>query len=124
MIEKVIVTFTKAWRGYSAGEVAGFVADTASSLIGGGVATAYAGETAVVSVPLANSRKPGGKGAAKKAEPTKPAAAPETTGQDESGGTGTTSTTSEPGGEGGDNEGGGGGTGDEGPPADPDDEKP
>lgn len=116
MIEKVIVTFTKPWRGYSPGEVAGFAAETASALTGAGFATAFAGEPAVVS-----ARKPSGKGSAKKVESTKPAVAPGSPEQDESGGTGTTS---EPGGEGGDNEGGGGGTGDEGPPADPDDEKP
>lgn len=33
------VTFTKAWRGYSAGETAGFTAEQAQALIDGGVAT-------------------------------------------------------------------------------------
>ncbi|MGV6473501.1 hypothetical protein [Azotobacter vinelandii] len=33
------VTFTKAWRGYSAGEIAGFTAEQAQALIDGGVAT-------------------------------------------------------------------------------------
>lgn len=32
------VTFTKAWRGYSAGETAGFSAEQAQALIDGGVA--------------------------------------------------------------------------------------
>ena len=35
-MDKVIIKFNGSWRGYSAGEVAGFTADIAESLVGGG----------------------------------------------------------------------------------------
>jgi hypothetical protein len=41
MSNKTIVRFTKAWRSWFAGDVAGFDKDTAEALIGGGVATSY-----------------------------------------------------------------------------------
>ncbi|WP_346829431.1 hypothetical protein ABDX87_19970 [Pseudomonas abietaniphila] len=41
MSKKTIVRFTKAWRSYFVGDVAGFDKDTAEALIGGGVATSY-----------------------------------------------------------------------------------
>ncbi|MDU9391546.1 hypothetical protein [Pseudomonas sp. zfem002] len=40
-MEKVIVKFTGSWRGYSAGEVAGFSEEAAQSLIAGGRAEVY-----------------------------------------------------------------------------------
>lgn len=40
-MEKVIVKFTGSWRGYSAGEVAGFTEDLAKSLVDGGRAEVH-----------------------------------------------------------------------------------
>ena len=58
MSEKVIVKFTKPWRGYSPGEVAGFEESVAEALVGGGVATGYssASAAATVSSPLSERR--------------------------------------------------------------------
>jgi hypothetical protein len=65
MSNKTIVRFTKAWRTYFVGDVAGFDKDTAESLIGGGVATSYSSITAaaaqVVKDPQATSQPKGGK---------------------------------------------------------------
>lgn len=40
-MEKVIVKFVGSWRGYSAGEIAGFAQDVAQSLIDGGRAELF-----------------------------------------------------------------------------------
>ncbi|MFV2944244.1 hypothetical protein [Pseudomonas japonica] len=45
-MEKVIVTFTGAWRGYSKGEVAGFEKEVAESLVEGGRAEFFEGKKA------------------------------------------------------------------------------
>lgn len=59
MSKLIPVTFTKAWRGYSAGETAGFSAEQAQALIDAGTATA-----------------PGKQAAAAKSAGAKPAVAP------------------------------------------------
>ena len=58
MSEKVIVKFTKPWRGYSPGEVAGFEESVAETLVGAGVATGYSSGSAAatVSSPLSERR--------------------------------------------------------------------
>lgn len=63
-MSKVIVTFEKNWRGYAAGETAGFDAAVAEGLIAGGYA-AEAGK-AVKSTPSSKPApaKGGGKGGA------------------------------------------------------------
>lgn len=65
MSNKTIVRFTKAWRSYFVGDVAGFDKDTAEALIGGGVATSYSSMDAaaaqVVKDPQAASQPKGGK---------------------------------------------------------------
>lgn len=63
-MEKVIVTFTGAWRGYSKGEVAGFEKEVAESLVEGGRAELYEGKKA-------------GKAAGKPKSAAAPAAAPQ-----------------------------------------------
>jgi len=76
MSNSVPVRFTKAWRTYFPGDIAGFDHETASTLIGGGVATAYAGTTAAAAVsagPSSPTAKPakknaGSRGAAAKNE--------------------------------------------------------
>lgn len=87
MSEKVIVKFTKPWRGYSPGEVAGFEESVAESLVGGGVATGYSSGSAAATVssplserrPKAADKKPASRAGATKApvvEPQTPAADP------------------------------------------------
>jgi hypothetical protein len=74
MSEKVIVKFTKPWRGYSPGEIAGFEESVAEALVGGGVASGYspASATASVSTQLSEKRvkaadkKPAGRAGASK----------------------------------------------------------
>ena len=74
MSEKVIVKFTKPWRGYSPGEVAGFEEGVAEALVGGGVASGYSPASAAASVssPLSErrvkgaDRKPAGRAGALK----------------------------------------------------------
>lgn len=74
MSEKVIVKFTKPWRGYSPGEVAGFEESVAEALVGGGVASGYSPASAAASVssPLSDKRvrgtdrKPAGRAGASK----------------------------------------------------------
>lgn len=74
MSEKVIVKFTKPWRGYSPGEVAGFEESVAEALVGGGVASGYSSASAAASVssPLSErrvksaDRKPGARAGASK----------------------------------------------------------
>jgi hypothetical protein len=65
MSKKTIVRFTKAWRSYFVGDVAGFDKHTAEALIGGGVATSYssldASAALVVKDPQAASQPKGGK---------------------------------------------------------------
>jgi len=65
MSKKTIVRFTKAWRSYFIGDVAGFDKDTAEALIGGGVATSYSSldpsAAQVVKDPQAASQPKGGK---------------------------------------------------------------
>ena len=58
-MRKIIVTFEKNWRGYAAGETAGFAADVAESLVEAGYAI-EAGKQA--------TKK--GKAAAESSEPT------------------------------------------------------
>lgn len=82
MSEKVIVKFTKPWRGYSPGEVAGFEESVAEALVGGGVATGYspASAAALVSSPLSERRpkaadkKPASRSGASKAPVVEPQA--------------------------------------------------
>lgn len=87
MSEKVIVKFTKPWRGYSPGEVAGFEESIAESLVGGGVATGYSSGSAAATVssplserrPKAADKKPASRAGATKApvvEPQTPAVDP------------------------------------------------
>ena len=74
MSNSVPVRFTKAWRTYFPGDVAGFDQETASTLIGGGVATAYAGTTAAAAFsagPSSPAAKPGKKGSGKAAAGSK-----------------------------------------------------
>ncbi|KAF1310957.1 hypothetical protein BLX42_11275 [Pseudomonas sp. SG-MS2] len=74
MSEKVIVKFTKPWRGYSPGEIAGFEEDAAGALVAGGVASRYspASSAAPVTSPLvagrakSAGRKAGGQSGASK----------------------------------------------------------
>lgn len=84
MSGKVIVKFTKPWRGYSPGEVAGFEESVAESLVGGGVATGYSSGSAAATVssplserrPKAADKKPASRAGATKApvvEPQTPA---------------------------------------------------
>lgn len=55
MSEKVIVKFSKPWRGYSPGEIAGFDESVVEALVGGGVAShhvpASAAASATTSLP-------------------------------------------------------------------------
>lgn len=60
MSDKVIVKFTKAWRSWFAGDVAGFDSATAEALVGGGVATSYSRDA---------SAAPIGKGAQSASQP-------------------------------------------------------
>ena len=87
MSEKVIVKFTKPWRGYSPGEVAGFEESVAESLVGGGVATGYSSGSAAATVssplserrPKAADKKPASRAGASKTpvvEPQAPAVDP------------------------------------------------
>lgn len=55
MSKPTIITFTGAWRGYSAGEVAGFDEDVAQKLIDSGKAEAYAGKKAKKPSPATSS---------------------------------------------------------------------
>ena len=82
MIEKVIVKFTKPWRGYSPGEIAGFEESVAEALVGGGVASGYSPASAAASVSTqlpekrvrAADKKPAGRATASKALVVEPAA--------------------------------------------------
>lgn len=64
------VTFTKAWRGYSAGETAGFTAEQAQSLIDAGVATKPGKQSSTGKAAPAKAAEP-----APAAEPVAPAPA-------------------------------------------------
>lgn len=74
MSEKVIVKFTKPWRGYSPGEVAGFEEGAVEALVGGGVASRYSPASAAASMntplsekrPKGSDRKPAGRSGASK----------------------------------------------------------
>ena len=82
MSEKVIVKFTKPWRGYSPGEVAGFEEDVAEALVGGGVASGYSPVSAAASVSTrlpekrvkAADKKPAGRAGGSKSPVVEPAA--------------------------------------------------
>lgn len=82
MSGKVIVKFTKPWRGYSPGEVAGFEESVAESLVGGGVATGYSSASAAASVsnptsdkrPKAAEKKSASRAASSKAPVVEPQA--------------------------------------------------
>ena len=87
MSGKVIVKFTKPWRGYSPGDVAGFEESVAESLVGAGVATGYSSGSAAATLssplserrPKAADKKPASRAGASKApvvEPQTPAVDP------------------------------------------------
>lgn len=57
MSAKVIVKFSKPWRGYSPGEIAGFEESVAEALVGAGVATGYSPASAAASVSAVASEK-------------------------------------------------------------------
>jgi len=131
MSNSVPVRFTKAWRTYFPGDIAGFDQETAATLIGGGVATAYAGTTAAAvpagpSNPAARPAKKnaGSRGAAAKTETVIPAVTDPLAGALNASGTDDSPPDdSDSGGDGSQNE----GPGDETQPADQsgdDDEKP
>ncbi|MCE0938166.1 hypothetical protein LU667_14355 [Pseudomonas kurunegalensis] len=56
MSTTVSVRFTKPWRTYFPGDVAGFEKDIADALVGGGVATAYSDKP--VGAPIDKAPKP------------------------------------------------------------------
>ncbi|QDY37601.1 MULTISPECIES: hypothetical protein [Pseudomonas] len=56
MSTTVTVRFTKPWRTYFPGDVAGFEKDIADALVGGGVATAYSDKP--VGAPIDKAPKP------------------------------------------------------------------
>jgi hypothetical protein len=83
MSTTVAVRFTKAWRTYFPGDVAGFDKEIADALVGGGVASAYTGKPAAAQVDKTaqtapaqkpNNGKPGNnkRGGASKPETTTP----------------------------------------------------
>lgn len=82
MSEKVIVKFTKPWRGYSPGEIAGFDESVVEALVGGGVASHHVPASAAASTatPLTGKRpKAGDKNATSRAGASKaPVAEPQT----------------------------------------------
>ncbi|MDD1979001.1 hypothetical protein [Pseudomonas tussilaginis] len=86
MSKPTIVTFTGAWRGYSAGEVAGFEEDVAQKLIDSGKAEPYTGKKGKKPspAPASSSGKPV---AAPASGPTADDGGPDG-GPDEDGGTG------------------------------------
>lgn len=57
MSEKVIVKFTKPWRGYSPGEIAGFDESVVEALVGGGVASHHVPASAAASATTALPEK-------------------------------------------------------------------
>jgi len=102
MSDKVVVRFLKAWRGYSADELAGFEEEVVEGLKSKGFAEIYegAGESASKPKSSKNASKPAGQKGAGKVEPS---SAPDSQ---------TTSSVKGEGSDGGDNgEGGDGGDG-------------
>jgi len=78
-MSKVIVTFEKNWRGYAAGETAGFDSSVAEGLIAGGYAAEPGKKTAVAKPAASSEPTPKEKvPAASKVKPSvKPAAKPD-----------------------------------------------
>lgn len=70
MSTTISVRFTKPWRPYFPGDVAGFEKDIAEALVGGGVATAYSDKP--VGAPIDKAPKPASnKTAARRGSPAK-----------------------------------------------------